>query len=54
VAEVAVRIAAGAIGVEALTGLVRDYPVASLLLASAVGYMLGNRWRARYREEQTT
>lgn len=53
-AEIAVRIAAGAIGVETLTGVIRDYPVASLLLASGVGYMLGHRWRARHRDEPRT
>ncbi len=52
-AEIAVRVAAGAVGVEAFTGLVREYPVVSLLVASGVGYLLGNRWRSRHRAAST-
>jgi hypothetical protein len=43
--EIAVRAAAGIMGVRAVTGLVRDHPMLSILLASGIGYLLGNGWR---------
>jgi hypothetical protein len=44
-AEIAVRTAVGVIGVRTITGLVRDHPLLSILLASGIGYMFGNGWR---------
>ena len=44
-AEIAVRAAAGIMGVRVLTVLVRDHPLLSLVLASGIGYMLGHEWR---------
>lgn len=46
-AEIAVRAAAGAVGVRAITALIRDYPLLSVLLASGAGFLLGNGWRVR-------
>ena len=42
VAEVAVRAAAGIIGVRVVTALVRHHPILSLLFASGIGYVLGH------------
>jgi hypothetical protein len=44
-AEIAVRAAAGILGVRVITGLVRDHPLLSILLASGIGYMFANGWR---------
>lgn len=44
-AEIAVRAAAGILGVRVVTGLVRDHPLFTLLLACGAGYVLGNGWR---------
>ena len=41
-AEIAVRAAAGVLGVRVVTGMVRDHPLFSLLLACGVGYVVGN------------
>jgi hypothetical protein len=44
-AEIAVRAAVGVMTVRVATGLVRDHPLFSLLLACGVGYVLGTGWR---------
>ena len=44
-AEIAISATAGVMGVRAVTGLVRDHPLLSILLASGIGYVLGNGWR---------
>jgi hypothetical protein len=43
-AEMAVRAAAGAVGVSLVISIVRNHPVLSLLLATGVGYLLGKEW----------
>jgi hypothetical protein len=47
-AELAIRAAVGAVGVQAVTALVREHPVVSLLIATGVGYWLGRRWWVRH------
>ena len=52
-AEIAVRAAAGVIGVQAVTAMVRDHPLLSILVATGIGYLLGNGWRDRGTTVQT-
>ena len=46
-AEIAVRAAAGAVGVSVVISIVRNHPVLSLLLATGIGYLLGKEWHLR-------
>jgi len=46
-AELAVRAAAGAVGVSIVIGIVRNHPVLSILLATGVGYLCGKEWHTR-------
>lgn len=46
-AEIAVRAAAGAVGVQTAARLVRDYPVLTLLAATGIGYLVGRGWGGR-------
>jgi hypothetical protein len=43
-AELAIRAAAGVLGVRAVTVLVRHHPILSLMLAVGVGYVVGKGW----------
>lgn len=53
-AEIAVRLAAGAVAVQVAIRMVRDHPLLSVLLASGIGYLLGNGWRARRDRAETS
>jgi hypothetical protein len=46
-AELAARAAAGVLGVRAVTRMVRDHPLLTLLFACGVGYVAGNGWGER-------
>ncbi len=44
-AEIAVRGVVGSVSVRAIIGAVREHPMLSLILASGVGYLVGNTRR---------
>jgi hypothetical protein len=46
-AEIAVRVAVGSISVQAIAAAVREHPILSLVLASGIGYLVGNSRRSR-------
>lgn len=46
-AEIVVRGAVGSVSVQAITGVVREHPMLSLVLASGIGYLIGTTRRRR-------
>jgi hypothetical protein len=44
-AEVAAKAAVGIMSVRMMSGVVRDHPVLTLLLATGLGYLFGNGFR---------